>query len=52
MRAGMTHAGEAANFSVEAFDFETKGYALGDGVVATAVTFGGSMLVCTGIILM
>lgn len=50
VRAGMTHANEASNFSVEAFEFETKGYALGDGVVAVAITFGGSMLACTGVI--
>jgi hypothetical protein len=52
VRAGMTHASEAANFSVEAFAFETKGYALGDGVVAVAVTFGGAMLVCTGVLIL
>jgi hypothetical protein len=52
VRAGMTHASEAANFRVEAFAVETKGYALGDGVVAFAITFGGSMLACTGLAVM
>jgi hypothetical protein len=52
VRAGMTHASEAANFDVEAFAFETKGYALGDGVVTVAITFGGAMLVCTGLLVL
>jgi hypothetical protein len=48
----MTHATEAYNFNAEADDFDSKGYAVGDGVVVVAITFGGSMLACTGVLIM
>ena len=48
VRAGISHANEATNFTVHAFNFQTPGYALGDGVVAVALAFGGSILACTG----
>jgi hypothetical protein len=49
VRAGLTHAKEASSFNVEAFEITSKGYAVGDGVVSVFITFGGAMLVCTGI---
>lgn len=50
IRAGMTHGGEASSFTVEAYNFDVRGYAIGDGVVAIMLTFGGSMLTCTGVL--
>lgn len=52
VRAGIVHASEAAAFTVSSEAFETSGFAVSDTVTSTAIAFSGSMLVCTGILVL
>ena len=49
VRNAICHAGEVYQYVVHDYDFETRGYGLADGVFVFTATFGGAMLVCTGV---
>jgi len=53
VRCGLYHAGEVTSFSASHEDIETRGYALADDLVASALVFGGTLCVCAaGIVLL
>lgn len=50
VRAGASHAAVAARFTESHEDFETRGYAMADDVVASALVFGGISCVAAAVI--
>lgn len=52
VRAGLVHASEAAAFTVSGDAFQTSGFAVSDTVASTAIAFSGSILVCTGFLIL
>jgi hypothetical protein len=47
IRQGVFHAGEAITYSMEHEDFTTRGLAYADDLIASMQVFGGSICVCT-----
>ena len=52
VRAGMVQASEVVRFSVSGDSFETMGYAVADSTLSTALVFGGSMVACSGLLVL
>ena len=52
VRHGFFHASEAASFTMEHADVETRGVAYADDVIAVAQVFGGSVCVCAQVIVL
>lgn len=52
VRAGLVHSSEVVRFSVSGDSFETLGYAVADSTISTALVFGGSIVTCTGLLIL
>ena len=52
VRAGLVHSGEVRSFSISGDSFETRGYALADTTVAVSMAFAGTVLCCTGVVIL
>ena len=50
--AAINHSYEVVTFVVTADRFDTRGYGLSDSVLATALTFGGTIVTCAGSVIL
>tara|TARA_B110000977_G_scaffold64225_1_gene87372 strand:+ start:2643 stop:4385 length:1743 start_codon:yes stop_codon:yes gene_type:complete len=52
VRAALYHAGEVTSFSATHDDITTRGYAMADDLVASALAFGGALCVCAAVVIL
>ena len=52
VRAALYHAGEVTSFSATHDDITARGYAMADDLVSCALAFGGTLCVCSAVVIL